>query len=102
MLTWPVVIALALGVYSQRAIGAVLVDTERIGDGLSRVLSALPLAIIAAVVALATFSSGGQLELDARAWGVGAAAIAAWRRLPMFATVIIAAGVTASLRAAGL
>ncbi len=102
MLTWSVVLALAFGVYAQRAIGAVLIDTERVSDGLARVLSALPLAIITAVVALATFSTDGQLELDARAWGVAAAAVSAWRRLPMFATVIIAAAVTASIRAAGL
>jgi uncharacterized membrane protein len=102
MLSWSVVIALALGVYAQRAVGAVLIDTDKVGDKTQRVLGALPLAIIAAVVALATLSSNGELEFDARALGVLAAAVCAWRRLPMFVIVIVAAAVTALLRWQGL
>lgn len=102
MLTWSVVIALAIGVYVQRAAGAILIDTEKVSKNTRRVLGALPLAIISSVVALATFSSNGKLEVDARALGVLAAAACAWRRLPMFAIVIVAAGVTALTRWQGL
>lgn len=98
MLTWSVVFALAAGVYVQRGAGALLVDTERIGIRSRRALDALPLAIIGAVIALATFSAEGELELDPRIGGVAMAAICAWRRLPMFATVIAAAATTALIR----
>lgn len=98
MLTWSVVLALALGVYAQRAAGALLVDAEKISDRWRGVLDALPLAIIASVVALATFTSDGRLDVDARIAGVAAAALCAWRRLPMFATVVVAAAVTAVIR----
>lgn len=98
MLTWPVVIALAVGVYAQRCAGALFVSTERVTPAFQRVLNALPLAIIAGVVALTTLTDDGQLTLDARSAGVAAAAFCAWRKLPMFVTVIAAAAVTAVVR----
>ncbi len=98
MLTWTVVIALALGVYIQRAAGAVLIETQRVSPNLRRVLNALPLAIITAVIALAAFSTDGELQFDARAGGVAVAALCAWRRAPMFVTVGAAALTTALLR----
>jgi len=99
MLTWPVVIALAVGVYAQRAAGALFVTTDRLSPTARRVLNALPLAIIAGVVALTTLTNEGQFSLDARGAGVAAAALCAWRNLPMFVTVIAAATVTACVRA---
>jgi len=99
VLTWWVVLALALGVYLQRAAGALLLDTERLAPNWRRVLNALPLAIISAVVALATLSDDGELGIDARAGGVVVAALCAWRKLPMFVTVVAAAITTAALRA---
>ena len=36
--------------------------------------------------------------LDARAVGVGAAAVAAWRRVPLIGVIVLGAGVTALLR----
>lgn len=101
MLTWSAVLALAIGVYVQRGAGAVLIDTERIADNYRRIMAALPLAIISAVVALATLSSNGELELDAKVGGVAAAAVCAWRKLPMFVIVIAAAFTTATLRLVG-
>lgn len=100
MLTWPVVLALALGVYLQRGAGALLVDAEGIDPRFRRVLDALPLAIIIAVITLATLSADGNLQFDAKVGGVGVAGFCAWRRLPMFVTVIAAALATALLRLA--
>jgi uncharacterized membrane protein len=98
MLTWGVVIALAIGVLAQRVAGATLIDHERIGLRSRRILDALPLAIIAAVIALATLSSDGELEIDARLGGVVVAGLCASRRLPMFVTVLAAATATAVIR----
>ena len=99
MLTWIVVIALAIGVYGQRIAGALLVDAERLAPRWRRVLDALPLAIISAVIALATISDDGELTLDARLAGVGVAVLCASRKLPMFITVVSAAATTATIRA---
>lgn len=100
MLTWGVVLGLAAGVYGQRAFGMVVLDPERLDARWRSVLGFMPLAILCAVTALQTFTRGGELTLDARVWGVGAAIVCAWRRLPMFVIVIVAAAITALARAA--
>lgn len=99
MLTWSVVALLAFGVYGQRAVGATAIDTNRLDERWQRVLTALPLAIIAAVVALQTFTTDRALVLDARVAGIAVAALCAWRRLPLLVTVVAAATTTAALRA---
>ena len=99
MLSGTVVLALAAGVYLQRAAGMLLIDAERLPAAARKVLDALPLVIVAAVVALTTVADDGELVLDARAAGVGVAAVCAARRLPMLVAVVAAAATTATLRA---
>jgi branched-subunit amino acid transport protein len=98
MLTWTVVLALAAGVYGQRAAGALFLKADKLPDAAKRVLDKLPLAIIAAVVALTTVTAGGKLVLDARLAGVAVAGFCAWRKLPMLVAVIAAAAATALVR----
>jgi branched-subunit amino acid transport protein len=99
VLTWSVVGLLAIGVYGQRAIGAIAIDTARLDRRWQRVISSLPLAIIAAVVALQTVTSDRSFVIDARLAGIVVAALCAWRRLPLLVTVLAAAATTAVLRA---
>lgn len=99
MLTWSAVILLAVGVYGQRAIGATAIDTARLDPRWQRVLTALPLAIISAVIALQTVTSSRALTVDARLAGLVVAALCAWRRLPLLVTVLAAAATTAAIRA---
>lgn len=99
MLTWTVVIALAVGVYGQRAAGALFLRADKLPESAKRVLDKLPLAIIAAVVALTTVTAGGKLTLDARLVGVAVAGLCAWRKLPMLVAVVAAAAATALVRA---
>ena len=99
MLTFGVVLVLALGVFGQRAAGALLVDADRLGDRSRAVLSALPLTIISAVIALAALTDDGDVVTDARVAGVAVAGLCAWRKLPMFVTVVAAAVATATVRA---
>jgi branched-subunit amino acid transport protein len=101
VLTWSVVALLAIGVYGQRMIGATTVDPKRLDERWQRVLTALPLAIIAAVVALQAFTTDRSLAVDARVAGLAVAALCAWRRLPLLVTVLAAAATTAAVRALG-
>jgi hypothetical protein len=57
-----------------------------------------PVALLAALVAVQTFSSLGQLSLDWRALGVGAGVIALLLRAPFVVVVLVAALVTAGAR----
>jgi hypothetical protein len=57
-----------------------------------------PVALLAALVAVQTFPSLGQLSLDWRALGVGAGVIALLLRAPFVVVVLVAALVTAGAR----
>ncbi|HEV1998453.1 MAG TPA: AzlD domain-containing protein [Candidatus Dormibacteraeota bacterium] len=56
----------------------------------------LPVALLAALIATQTFSSGRSLTLDARAVGLGVAAVAVVLRAP-FLVVVAAAAITTAL-----
>lgn len=98
-MTWTFVFALAATAYGFKVLGLVLVGDRQLPPILDRCLALIPAALIAAIVVKDTFSIGQQLQLDARAAGVAAAAIAAWRKAPLIAVIIIGAAVTAALRA---
>ena len=99
MLTFGIVVALAIGVYGQRAIGMTAIDASRLGAKAQAVMNHIPIAILSAVIALQMVTTAGEIDVDARVYGVGAAAFTASRRLPMFVSVIIAPVVTATVRA---
>ena len=98
MLTWAVIGALAVGVYGQRLLGMMLIDINRVGPKVTALMNALPVAIVCAVAAEQTFTTMGEVVFDARVLGVGAAIICAWRRLPLYITIGVAAAVTAVFR----
>jgi hypothetical protein len=58
----------------------------------------VPAALISALIVMNTFSTGTELVLDARAAGVGVAAVAAWRRAPLILVIVLGAAVTALVR----
>ncbi len=98
-MTWGFVFALAAVAYGFKVVGLVLVGDRALPPVLDRCLSLIPAALIAAIVVKDTFSIGQHLQLDARAAGVGAAVIAAWRKAPLIAVIVIGAVVTAAVRA---
>lgn len=99
-MTWTFVVALAATAYAFKVLGLVLVGDRQLPPMLDRCLALIPAALIAAIVVKDTFSVGQHLQLDARAVGVAAAAVAAWRKAPLIAVIVIGAAVTAALRAA--
>ena len=65
--------------------------------------SALPIALLAALVGVQTLTGeGGALVLDARVAAVGVALVALALRAPFIVVVLLAAGVAALLRGLGL
>jgi hypothetical protein len=86
-----------LRMFGAFGLGAVLGNNER----WTRLLGLLPLSIVAAVIAVQTFTTRQHVTCDARAVGVGVATLAAWRRVPLFAIVVLAAATTALVRQTG-
>lgn len=98
-MTWTLVFALAAGAYFFKVLGLVVIGDRPLPPVLERCLGLIPAALIAALVLKDTFSIGQHLQIDARAAGVGAAAVAAWRKAPLILVIVIGAGVTAAVRA---
>jgi len=98
-MSWGFVFALAATAYGFKVLGLVLVGDRTLPPVLERCLALIPAALIAAIIVKDTFSIGQHLQLDARAAGVGAGVIAAWRKAPLIAVIVIGAAVTAAVRA---
>ena len=71
------------------------------GARTSRIMALLPVAMLAALVAVQSFASGQALAIDARAVALLAAFIALLARVPFLAVIVLAAVVAATLRALG-
>lgn len=90
------------GVFGLRMLGGFGLGSLLGGDERwTRLLTLLPLSIVSAVMAVQTFTTRQSIVLDARAVGVGVAAIAAWRRMPLGVVVVLAAATTALVRQLG-
>lgn len=92
-------LALAAGAYAFKVLGAVVLGGRTLPDRLVRRVALLPAALLPALIVVATFGADRDLVLDARAAGVAVAAVAAWRRVPFPLVLLVAAVVTASIRA---
>ena len=91
--------ALAVITFAIKAAGPVLLGGRELPRHVMAVVVLLAPALLAALVVVETFSEDGELVLDPRAAGVGAAAAALAARAPMLVVVALAAVVTAAVRA---
>ncbi|MDO5661224.1 MAG: AzlD domain-containing protein [Brachybacterium sp.] len=101
--------ALAIGVvvasvlsFVQKWIGYQVPPEGLEGPRISRVLMLLPVALLAALVAVQTLGDGQQLHPDARLAGLAAAATLLWLRAPFLVVVVGAAATAAVLRMLGV
>lgn len=99
-MSWTLVFVLAAGAFGFKVLGLVVIGDRTLPPVLDRCLALIPAALIAALVVKDTFSIGQHLQLDARAAGVGAAVVAAWRKAPLILVIVTGAAVTAGVRAA--
>ncbi|MGG8406359.1 AzlD domain-containing protein [Streptomyces sp. 12297] len=101
MNVWIAIALTAAGCYLVKLLG-LLVPAGALERPLVRRLSALlPVALLAALTAQQTFSTGSALALDARAAGLAGAGIALLLRAPFLVVVGVAVAVTAGVRALG-
>ena len=99
---WTVVLVSGLGTIAMRGVGPVFLGGRRLPFRVDAVLRLLAPALLAALVAIGTFTQGRHLVLDARALGVAVAAVAVWFRVPALLVVVAAAATTAAARALGI
>lgn len=103
MTLWTAVIAAGALAFLLKYLGYVVPTRWLEGERTSRVTSALPIALLAALVGVQTLtSSSGAVVLDSRAGGVAVAVVALALRAPFIVVVVLAALVAAGLRMLGL
>jgi hypothetical protein len=98
---WLVVALVSLATIAIKAAGPVLLGGRPLPERLNSLIVLLAPALLAALVAINTFANGRDLAIDARLAGVAAGGVAAWRRAPALLVVVLAAAVTATVRALG-
>jgi branched-subunit amino acid transport protein len=94
--TWVAIIGAGLGCYLLKLAGMSLPPRVLRRPFVERVADLIPVALLAALIAVQVFADGQHLTVDARAVGLGAAAVALVLRAP-FLVVVFVAALTAAL-----
>jgi uncharacterized membrane protein len=82
-----------------KASGPVLLGGRTLPPGLAGIVELLAPAVLAGLVVTQSVADGDDLVLDERLAGLAAAIVALRLRAPLLAAVVIAAAVTAAVRA---
>jgi branched-subunit amino acid transport protein len=98
-MTWTLVLVLGVASYALKVLGLVVIGARELAPVVERCLVLIPAALLSALIVKDTFSVGQDLVLDARAAGVAAAVLAAWRHAPIVLVIVLGATVTALVRA---
>ncbi|MBA3282954.1 MAG: AzlD domain-containing protein [Acidimicrobiia bacterium] len=98
-MSWSAIGLLALGAYAFKVIGLVVLGGRQLPPRVARCVALLPAALLPALVAVQTLTTDDRWVVDARAAGVAAAIVAAWRRAPFPVVIALGAIVTAVVRA---
>lgn len=97
-MSWATLAILVVGAYGFKVLGLLAFDARPPSPQVLDVLRLLPAALLGALIVVQTFAVGESLQVDARAAGVLAGGFAAWRRAPFIVVLVVAAGVTATIR----
>lgn len=98
--TWTVVVAVSVITVGIKALGPMLLGGKQLPPRIGDVVGLLTPALLAALVAVNALGGDRELVIDARLPGVLAAAVAIKLKAPVLIVVVIAALVTAGVRAA--
>ena len=97
---WLAIIVASLGCYAIKLLGLSLPGKVVGNPRVTHIADLLPVALLTALIATQTFTSGHHLQLDARAGGLVAAVIAVRLKAPFLVVVGVACAVAALVRLA--
>jgi len=95
---WTAIIVTAIGCYLLKLAGLSVPESVLDRPYVRRLADLIPVALLAALVAVQAFSTGQELVIDARLVGIGAGVVALLLRAPFLVVVIVAAATTALVR----
>jgi branched-subunit amino acid transport protein len=96
---WLVVGIVGVGTMAMKAVGPVVLGGRTLPDRAMSVISLLAPAVLAALIVTQTIGGNHHYVFDARLAGLAAAAVALRFRAPLLVVVVLAAAVTAVVRA---
>jgi branched-subunit amino acid transport protein len=97
-MTWIAILAAGVGCYLLKLAGLSLPGRVLDHPLVERVADLIPVALLAALVAVQVFADGSRLTVDARSAGLAAAVVALLLRAPFLVVVFVAAATAAVLR----
>lgn len=97
---WTAVLLASVGCYLLKLAGLSLPERVLSKPTVERVADLIPVALLAALVAVQVMAAGTALAVDARLLGLGFAVVALLLRLPFLVVVVGAAAVAALARLA--
>ena len=101
--TWVAVLATAAGCYAFKVAGLTVPARLLARARVRRFAELVPVALLAALAAVQSATTGHAISLDpARLAGMGAAIAALALRAPFLVVILVAAATAAALRAAGI
>jgi uncharacterized membrane protein len=95
---WMAVLVGSAGCYLLKLAGVSVPARVLADPRVRRVADLLPIALLATLVALQTFTTGTRLGIDARAAGLAVALLAVLARAPFLVVVAMAVATTAVVR----
>jgi branched-subunit amino acid transport protein len=95
---WPAILVGAAACYVIKLAGLSVPERVLANDRVRRVAALLPVALLAALIALQAATAGRAIELDARLAGLAVAIAAQWRRAAFLVVVGAACATTALVR----
>jgi branched-subunit amino acid transport protein len=95
---WWAILGAAAGCYALKLTGMSIPAAVLERPVVERIADLIPVALLAALVAVQVFARGTHLALDARAAGLAVAVVALLLRAPFLVVVIVAALTAALLR----
>ena len=95
-MTWPAVIAASVACYGLKLAGLAFPERWLQNQRVQRTVAMIPIALLAALIAMGTFATGRHLVIDVRAVALLVGVAAVLFRAP-FLVVVAAAAATAAL-----
>lgn len=95
---WLAVLVGSAGCYALKLAGLSVPRRLLLDARVGRISNLLPIALLATLVAVQTFTTGMRLAVDARAAGVAVALLAVLLRAPFLVVVAVAVATSALLR----
>jgi branched-subunit amino acid transport protein len=96
---WVLIILVAAVTAAIKAAGPIALGGRELPAWFSSIVTAMPAAVLTALVVTVALADGEKLAIGPETAGVTAAGVVAWRGGSVITCVIVAAAVTAGLRA---